>query len=372
MAGFASMASMHICGPMLLTLAAEFSRSLADVSRVVSFFAIAYGALQLFYGPLGDRIGKLRVVAFACAGCALAAALAAFATTLDALVAARVLMGAAAAGIVPTTIAWIGDQVAYEERQATLARLLGATVAGMIAGLWFGALITEFAGWRPAFALLALVFAAAAVPLWRSTGTGPAHQPTASKLSDLLRLPLQPRVRWVLALVGIEGALMFGMVAFVPTFLGQKHGLGTAAAGSVLALYGVGGLLYSRIAKRLLRALGERGMALTGGITVSIALLVLTWAPHWAAALPACLVAGAGFYMIHNTLQMQATLMAPEQRGSAVALFACTLFIGQSAGVAFTSAAVVQGAAAWAFTVNAVGLALVGWLVSRGVGQARA
>ncbi|MCW5633386.1 MAG: MFS transporter [Rubrivivax sp.] len=362
---------MRACDPMLLALAAEFGRGLGDVSRVVSVFAIAYGALQLFYGPLGDRVGKLRVVAFACTGCAAAAALAAFAPSLEMLVAARALMGATAAGIVPMTIAWIGDSVPYEQRQETLARLLGATVGGMVVGLWFGGWITEVLGWRHVFGLLALVFAAAAVPLWRrplADRAGPGDV-APSGLRHLLRLPAQPRVRWVLSVVAIEGALMFGMLAFVPAFLGQRHGLGTGAAGAVLALFGVGGLLYSRVARRLLRALGERGMAAGGGALVGIALVVLAWAPHWAAALPACLFAGAGFYMLHNTLQTQATQMAPAQRGSAVALFACLLFLGQSAGVAVVSIAVDGGAAAWAFTACAVGLALLGGVVSRGVGR---
>ena len=48
----------------------------------------------------------------------------------------------------------------------------------------------------------------------------------------------------------------------------------------------------------------------------------------------ACLTAGLGFYMLHNTLQVNATQMAPAQRGSSIALFAASLFIGQSTGVA--------------------------------------
>lgn len=391
-AAFASIASMRACDPMLLTLAAEFGRGLGEVSRVVSVFAIAYGLMQLFYGPLGDRIGKLRVVAFACIGCALAALAAAFAQTLEQLVAARVVMGATAAGIVPMTIAWIGDQVPYEQRQETLARLLGATVSGMIAGLWLGGWITEAFGWRQVFVVLVLVFAAAALPLVRGTRTGAAaaaataanaatagiaaaaapHDAAAPRrpggLFEQLRLPLQPRVRWVLSVVGIEGALMFGMLSFVPAWLGQQHGLGTGAAGSVLALYGVGGLLYSRIARRLLHALGERGLATAGGAVLGAALLVLTWAPHWALAAPGCLLAGAGFYMIHTTLQTQATQMAPTQRGSAVALFACVLFLGQSAGVAVVSTAVDRGFTPWAFSACALGLVVVGAVVGRGVG----
>ena len=47
----------------------------------------------------------------------------------------------------------------------------------------------------------------------------------------------------------------------------------------------------------------------------------------------ACPLAGLGFYMLHNTLQVNATQMVPAQRGSSLALFAAVLFLGQAAGV---------------------------------------
>jgi predicted MFS family arabinose efflux permease len=53
-----------------------------------------------------------------------------------------------------------------------------------------------------------------------------------------------------------------------------------------------------------------------------------------------CLVTGLGFYMLHNTLQTNATQMAPERRGAAMALFASCLFVGQSVGIALTAALV--------------------------------
>jgi len=43
---------------------------------------------------------------------------------------------------------------------------------------------------------------------------------------------------------------------------------------------------------------------------------------------------GAGFYMLHNTLQTNATQMAPAARGLAISLFAFCYFLGQAAGVA--------------------------------------
>ena len=57
LAAFCSMASMRVCDPMLVSLAREFSVTTGDASAVIAAFAVSYGALQLFYGPLGDRLG---------------------------------------------------------------------------------------------------------------------------------------------------------------------------------------------------------------------------------------------------------------------------------------------------------------------------
>jgi len=69
-----------------------------------------------------------------------------------------------------------------------------------------------------------------------------------------------------------------------------------------------------------------------------LALLVVAYSPQWWSILPACLFFGLGFYMLHNTLQINATQMAPERRGAAVAAFASCFFLGQSTGVALGGA----------------------------------
>ena len=48
---------------------------------------------------------------------------------------------------------------------------------------------------------------------------------------------------------------------------------------------------------------------------------------------PAIAALGLGMYMLHATLQTNATQMAPEARGLAVSTFANALFLGQAAGV---------------------------------------
>ena len=85
LAGFASMASMRICDPMLVVLSDEFHVSTGDASAVVSVYAVVYGLSQLFYGPMGDRFGKLRVVSLAVLACALFSAITALSVSLPCL-----------------------------------------------------------------------------------------------------------------------------------------------------------------------------------------------------------------------------------------------------------------------------------------------
>ena len=85
--------------------------------------------------------------------------------------------------------------------------------------------------------------------------------------------------------------------------------------------------------------------------------LVVAPSPFW---LMTCMLgAGAGLYMLHNTLQVHATQMAPDSRGAAVALFALFLFSGQSAGVWIGSKIVDAAGTVPLFLVAAAGLPIV-------------
>ncbi len=78
----------------------------------------------------------------------------------------------------------------------------------------------------------------------------------------------------------------------------------------------------------MVRRLGEPWLAAAGGGALCVAFLMLGLGTTWAVAMVGAFLAGLGFYMIHNTLQTNATQMAPERRGASLALFASCLFVG--------------------------------------------
>jgi MFS transporter, YNFM family, putative membrane transport protein len=355
---FGSLASMRVCDAMLPVLAGTFSVTMEKASQSISVFAMAYGVVQLFFGPAGDRFGKIRVIALAAVLCTLGNTAALFAQSFDQLIAARLFSGAAAAGIVPLTMAWIGDNVAYERRQAVLAKLLGATIFGMVTGQWAGGAVSAHFGWRGAFLLMAVVFCVGAMlAVVEARNSKDSSALKSGNFSQRVKLVLvEPWARVVLIVTFLEGALAYSVLAFLPTHLHAVVGLSMSGAALTVALYGIGGLTYSRCAGPFLARLGERGFVLTGGVLLFGSLVGLGATSSVYLALPACFITGFGFYALHNALQLNATQMAPHARGTAVSLFSCVLFLGQSCGILIAAMVVEEWSTRGWFAFSGVGL----------------
>ena len=371
LAGFFSGAALRICDGLLPRLAADFGTTPGAAGRVVLTFAVAYGVAQLAFGPLGDRYGKARLVCIALFGCAAGSLACAYAPGFDALVWLRVLWGIAAAGVIPLSMAWIGDAVPYEQRQATLARMLMGTLSGMMAGQLAGGLFADTqAGWRGAFLTLCagyvLVGTLLLVRLRHIPGAAP--DPTAQRQNFIAQFGSVLRVPWSRVVLGsalAEGVLLLGPLAYLPAYLHQQYGLTLSAASAMIALYALGGLAYAAVARHIVRRFGERRMVLAGGWVMGLGFLAFWLSPvAWPAA-PIALLVGFGTYLYHNTLQTNATQMAPAVRGSAVALFAFCLFFGQAIGVSWAGWVFDRYGAAPLLLVPALGLPLAGWAFAR-------
>jgi predicted MFS family arabinose efflux permease len=360
------MTIQRLCDPMLPELAKDFQASMGQVAAVISWFAIVYGAAQVFYGPLGDRFGKMRVISLATLGCSLGCLGSALATTLNELVLARMLAAACAAAIIPMAMAWVGDVVAYEVRQETLARLgLGSTL-GLVGGQIMGGLFTDTIGWRWAFVGMALLFMAVGTLLLRrhqrhdrlQTSEEPPTQQSFHR--KVIRVLQEKRPRLVLTTAMLEGAFAFGVVAMAASHLHHRHGLSLTLSGGIVALFGLGGVGYMLSARFFIRRLGESTMLRLGSALFATAFAIMAFSPWWPLTLPASLLAGLGFFMFHNTLQVLATQMFPPERGTCMALFAGLLFTGQSVGVLLAAMLLAWIGSAWVLALGSLMLAVLG------------
>jgi predicted MFS family arabinose efflux permease len=368
LSAFGSGISMRVTDPLLPGLASEFSLTLGHAALVITVFAIAYGVSQLAFGPLGDRFGKYRVIAWGTLACAVMTGACTFTPTFELLLLARVLAGASAAAIIPLAMAWIGDVTRYERRQPILAKFMIGQVLGVSFGVLFGGYAADHLHWRTPFGVIALLFAASGLCLlWfnsrlppeAKTTTPPQGSAYKRMVSEFAQVLAVPWARVVLFTVFAEGAAIFGSLAFLVTHLHQMHALPLSMSGEIVMLFGMGGLLFAVSAYFLVHRLGETGLCRWGGLIVAASYVTVALAPTWWWAVPACFCSGLGFYMLHNTLQINATQMAPERRGAAVAAFAASYFMGQSAGVALSGALIPVTGTSGVILLGAAGVTLV-------------
>ena len=378
LAALASGMSMRMTDPLLPRLASEFQVTLGQASWVITVFAVAYGLAQALFGPLGDRFGKLRVITWACVASAGTALLCALAPGHHALLAGRLLAGAAAAAVIPLAMAWIGDSVPYERRQPVLARFLIGQITGFASGVWAGGYTAEHLPWRTPFVGVALLFlgAAGVLVLARRRLPPPVLLPPGRPGGAFITMArqfravlAQPWARVVLVVVACEGAVVYGPFAFIAAHLHQRFGLPLSTVGGLVMGFALGGLVFAFGARVMVARLGEAWLVRGGAWLMAAALCAIAFAPAWGWAVPACMVMGLGFYMLHNTLQTHATQMAPERRGTAVAAFACCFFLGQSVGVGLAGLAVDRLGTAPVLAAGALGLLAVAAAFNRALGR---
>ena len=329
---------MRLMDPLLPLLAADFGVGVAAVAPVVAGFTLAYGAGQLVTGPLGDRFGKLRVAAIALLLYGLGLAASVLAWDLASMTVLRTATGLVAGAVIPLAIAWIGDAVPYEDRQATIGRFLtGMVMAQLLIGPLSG-VAAEFAGWRASFLMLAVLALVVGALLARRLGPavmlgGATGQARGFGFGQYLRLLRAPAGRRLMAAAAIDGVALFGgAFPFTGAYLIEHFALSPGEAGMVVAGFGLGAFIYTRLAKRLVALLGEQGLIAAGGAGLALTLAGVAAAPDWWTVAVLQVPMGMAFYMFHGVLQARATEALPESRATAVSAFAMALFLGQSVG----------------------------------------
>ena len=336
---FASGFALRLVDPIVLPVAAHFAITPAAAAMLNTAYALPYAFAQPFLGPLGDRFGKPRCIQVCVAGLAVMLLLGVFATSFPLLLAARICAGIFAGGLIPLVLAGLGDAYGMAERQVMIGRMLFAIIAGQMLGSVLSGFASDAFGWRASLVAGAAVGAVAAGVAWlgmpRGASAGAARS-SGSFAAMYGRVFANPKAGWLYACVLVEGAAFYGLFPFMSELLlattPSSPSRVPVETGLVLGAFGIGGLLYAFSVRALLRRLGARRMCLIGSVGAAICYASLAVLPLWWLAAIAMFIAGVMFYMLHNSMQTEATELAPSARGSAVALFACGFFIGQGLG----------------------------------------
>ncbi len=141
-----------IVNTALSSIGSSLGGGVAELQWVVSTYTIAFAALILTAGALGDRLGAKRIFTAGFSLFTLASLACALAPTSGILIAARAVQGVAAAILVPNSLALLNH--AYPD-QTERGRAVGIWAAGaslaLTAGPFLGGVLIALVGWRSIF-----------------------------------------------------------------------------------------------------------------------------------------------------------------------------------------------------------------------------
>jgi EmrB/QacA subfamily drug resistance transporter len=187
----------------LPTLVRQLGASVSELQWVVDAYTVVFAGLLLLAGTLGDRFGRRRSLTFGLGMFAVASAAAAFAGGVGQLVAARAVMGGAAAFIMPATLS-ILTNVFTDARERALAIGIwsGVVGVGVVLGPIAGGFLLDHFWWGSVFIVNVPIAVAAIV-------AGRVLVPE-SKDSDAQRVDWFGATLSVVGLVALVSAIIEG------------------------------------------------------------------------------------------------------------------------------------------------------------------
>lgn len=383
--GLVSAADNWFVSPALPAIAQTLAIAPAAATIILTAYLTPYGLLQPVCGAIGDAVGRVRLLCIIVAGLAASTVLCAAAPTLEALVAARIVTGCFAAGIISVNQSLVGSVVSEEDRQGAVGLLMGVTFTGQGLSAGLGGLICDLVGWRAAF----ICFGALGTVAWLGVrrlryldemdGAGANGAPGAGLsaagagvVGSAEREPFRPAAflrhaaqilfgpgRAIYFVAFTTGIIFLGVYGFMGTFLAERCGLSSTQAGLLMMFYGLACLAGGSISGRIGEARGQRGVIAVGetsGVIATALLAASTITGSWMPALPAAACLGLGYILVQPTLVSFSMDIDPSHTGLCTGLIGLGVFAGGGIGSSLGSIAIAGGGYLALWTIAGVAL----------------
>jgi len=367
--GFITALASRATDPIIPPIAHDIQVDPNAVALLTTAFALPFALVQPVLGPVGDMVGKVRVMIACLAVTILTLLVSGIATDFSVLLGARIVAGIAAGGIFPVGIAVIGDLVPVKDRQVAIGRWLAAVITGNMLGSSLSGVVADLVGWRGVFfVIMGLGILALGVALVTLREAARAKRATLS-LSGFTAgygsVFANPRAKVCFAAVFVEGIVIFGLFPYIALMLHAAGEQRASIAGAIIAGFSLGGVFYALLVRMLIARWRPDQLMIGGGILCSLALAIVAFNVPWQAQFAAFTLLGFGFYSMHASIQVQATELSSTARGAAMSLHSFFFFMGHASGpVLYGASFLTLGAMATLGVAAAIAMA-IGFVTAR-------
>jgi DHA1 family inner membrane transport protein len=367
--GFITALASRATDPVIPQIAHDIQVDPNAVALLTTAFALPFALSQPVIGPVGDMVGKVRVMIACLAVTIVAMLVSGLATNFSMLLGARIVAGIAAGGIFPVGIAVIGDLVPVKERQIAIGRWLTAVITGNLLGSSLAGVVGDLTGWRGVFfsitALGVLAILVAIVTLRQAARVKPAGLSLSGFSAGYGSVFANPRAKVCFGAVFVEGIVVFGLFPFVALLLHAAGETRATIAGAVIAGFSLGGVVYAVTVPMLIARWRPDQLMIGGGILAALSLAAVSFNPPWLVQFAAFTLLGFGFYSMHASIQVQATELSSSARGAAMSLHSFFFFAGHASGPVLYGLGFVKLGSAVTLSVAAVVAMAIGLVTAR-------
>jgi MFS transporter, DHA1 family, multidrug resistance protein len=269
--------ALNILTPAVPGLMATFGTDAASVQLTLSLYLFGLAASQLVMGPLSDRLGRRPVVLAGLTLAAVSSVAALAATSIEALIVARIIQAIGASTGVVVGRAIIRDLYDRDRAAAMIGWVTTATVVAPMLAPMIGGFLDTALGWEAIFAFVGLVSAATligAVLALPETQAAAMSGGIVRFLTEARLLVVTPQFCGYALCVAANSAMFFVYVGGAPHVVVTMMGQSSAVYGVWFAVSSLGYMAGNFIAAQRSAVFGVDRMIWWGTLIALLAVVI--------------------------------------------------------------------------------------------------
>lgn len=330
---FVTGADSFIISPLLPTMSRYFNVSVSQVALGVTVYALCYAVGSPFFGPLGDRFAKKRLLEVGSWIFLFGTVLCGFSTNVFMFYCFRAVAGIGAALLIPNIWAFVGSYFSGSRLAVVMGMVMAALSLSIAIGVPLGSTLSQFGNWHMVFwASGALTMISGAVMI----ATIPLLPVASHKLHYLANFKAVKNTPNSVSALSVTLFWMLGfysLYTFLGSFISQQFGFRAGQIGNVFMAYGLGNFFASFFGGVVNNRIGfTRSVKLNGSLSVMVMLLLGLVGNHlWLlVGLLICLAMFQGFGV--SALNTFIVNVVPTNRSTVMAFNSSFLYLGLTFG----------------------------------------